>query len=108
MSNHTKGRAWARAVEVMLNGAGFHTHKRPLGEAGDDITARRGDLELSVEAKNHKSITLAAFLDQAEGNARSDQHAVVIAHRPGRASAEDGYVVMSAAGFMALLDEAMS
>jgi Holliday junction resolvase len=97
-----KGTRWARAVEVFLNGAGFGTVRRAWRDAGDDMVAVRGDVVLSVEAKDHKAITLAAFVDQAERQAGDGQVPVVVIKRPRRPSVDDAYVVMSGRAFRRL------
>lgn len=103
MNTHRKGSAWRREVELLLVRAGFTTVVRGLGFAGDDILASRPGLTLSVEAKNHRALDLAEWIDQAEGNAPDHAVAVVVAHRRGRAEPEDGYVVMSGRAFTRLV-----
>lgn len=96
INTHAKGSTWRRATQHWLDALGAHTRFRGIGEAGDDITAKLGSVELSVECKNVKSITLASFVDQADGNARSDQIPVVFIKRRGKSSVDDAYVVMTA------------
>lgn len=96
MNTHTKGSVWRRATQHWLDELGAHTRFRSIGEAGDDITAKLGDTEYSVECKNVKSITLSSFVDQANGNALPHQVPVVFIKRRGRVRVGDGYVVMSA------------
>jgi len=103
MSAHEKGRAWRKLVQTHLERAGCATTYRPLGEAGDDITATLGALELSIECKNHKALALAEWVTQAESNAGRSQIAIVIAHRRGRASVDDAYCILSGRALIALL-----
>lgn len=104
MSTITKGTRWRHAVQVFLEAAGYATTARPWMEAGDDITATRGMLALSVECKDHRALNLAGWVDQAERQAPRDAIPVVIAHRLGKASAEDAYVIMSGRAFADLLE----
>lgn len=111
MNANRKGWAWRRKIELWLQEAGFRTITRGIGFSGDDIYATRGtlgSLNLSVEAKNCKAITLADFVDQAERQAATypAEHGVLpvcIIHRRGRDSVDDGYVVMSGATFIELV-----
>lgn len=102
MNTLAKGNRWRRRCEVWLQGLGFVTTPRGLGYAGDDITADRDDLALSIEAKHHNKITLAAFVDQAVDNA-GDRIPVVIVHRKGRAEVDDAYVVIPGSQFRRLI-----
>jgi hypothetical protein len=110
--NLIKGSRWRLAVERWLQAAGYRTTTRSIGAAGDDVFARRftsggWELQLSVEAKNHRAITLAEFIDQAERQAQSypaDQGVlpVVVAHRKGKADPDDAYVLMPGWAFIEL------
>ena len=92
-------------VRRWLDGEGFHTERRPWMEPGDDLTARRGPLVLSVEAKDQRRFDLAAWIAQAERNCPPGSVPIVVAHRPGRADPEDGYVVMSGSAFADLISQ---
>jgi hypothetical protein len=116
-SHHVKGSRWRHAVEQWFSDAGFATTVRGIGYAGDDVLVRRyaprtrasawPSLVFSVEAKNHKDITLARFIDQAVAQASDyvDETAlpVCVIHRPGRASVDDAYVVMPGWAFIELV-----
>ena len=112
-TTHRKGSRWRHAVDDWLIDAGFTTSVRGIGWAGDDILARLASstgappLALSVECKNHKEIRLASFVDQAAESAHCypDETClpIVVCHRPGRASVDDGYVIMSGATFVDLV-----
>ena len=104
MSTITKGTRWRHLVQSMLTGLGWETTARAWMVPGDDITARRGMVELSIECKDHRSLSLSAWVDQAARNAPEGAIPVVIAHRLGKASAEDAYVIMSGRAFADLLE----
>lgn len=103
MLTNRKGSAWRYLVQLFLQDLGMEVTRRGIGDAGDDLTATMPGLNLSVEAKNHRQITLAAFVDQAESQAPSGSIPVVFVHRPNRAAVEEGYVVMSGRAFRRLL-----
>jgi hypothetical protein len=98
-----KGNAWRHLVAVWLQDLGFTIHKRGIGDPGDDITAHLPGMTLSVEAKDHKAITLAAFVDQAEKQAPPDQIPICFIHRPGRAGVDNCYVVLTGRAFRKLI-----
>ena len=98
-----KGNAWRYLVQQFLEDLGMTVVRRGIGDQGDDLTATFPGMRLSVEAKNHRQITLSAFVDQAEEQAPDDAIPVVFVHRPNRASVEDGYVVMSGRAFRRLV-----
>lgn len=102
-NNHAKGSAWRRRIEVLLQEHGFTTSFRPIGVAGDDI---RVDTEpvLSVEAKNHANYEFGKWVDQSLRQCPAHAVPVVWAHRRGRSRAEDGYVVLTGANFVRLLE----
>jgi hypothetical protein len=97
-----KGNRWRRKCEVFLGGLGFNVTVRGLGFAGDDLRARLGLLDLSVECKDHNRYSLSEWVTQAEENAEGGIP-VVFAHRRGKADPEAGYVVMSGAAFARLV-----
>jgi hypothetical protein len=99
VNTHRKGSTWRRRVQDWFDQFGCRTYARQLGEAGDDITVWHESFELSVEAKNHKSITLAAFLDQCESNADDHEMPVLFIKRRGKVRVDDCYVVMSGATY---------
>lgn len=115
MNTHRKGWSWRRKVELWLQEAGFRTVTRGVGYPGDDIYAEqpenctglgRPGLNLSIECKNTKAITLAAFVDQAARQVEEyplGTIPVVVVHRAGRDSVDEGYVVMSGATFIELV-----
>lgn len=112
MNANRKGWAWRRKVELWFEAAGFHTTTRGIGFEGDDILAVQArqpiPLRLSVEAKNHNEITLAAFVDQAVRQSimyppEDGVLPVVVIHRRGRNEVDHGYVVMPSWAFIELV-----
>lgn len=103
VNTHRKGSRWRRAVEEWFRGKGFKVTVRGIGFSGDDVVADLGQLHFSLECKSVASIDLAGFVDQAERQAPADLIPVVMLHRRGRASVDDGYVVMSGAAFARLI-----
>lgn len=103
-----KGTGWETAIVQYLreNGAP-HAERRTLGGAND-----RGDIAgipgVVFEAKNAARITLSEWLAEAEAERANDNAAYgfVWAKRTGKASAADGYVVMTGAALVQLLTEA--
>lgn len=103
-----KGTQWEREVVEYLRRSGFpHAERRSLNGAKD-----RGDVAgcpgLVVECKNAKTVTLAAWLDEANVE-RANDHAdlgVVWHHRRGRASAGEGFVTLDGRTFVWLLRSA--
>jgi hypothetical protein len=104
------GTKWESAVVAYLNARGWvHAERRTLSGNLD-----RGDINLGngapvvIECKHHNRLELAAWLDEAADEA-ANAHVplgVVWAHRKGKASPADGYVVMSGEAFATLLRDA--
>lgn len=104
-ASRAKGTRHETNVVRYLNANGFpHVERRALNGSRD-----RGDVAglpgVVIEAKSEKRFDLAGWLDEAvkEGRNASAAIAVVWAHRPGKSSAGDGYVIMTGAQFVALL-----
>ncbi len=103
-----KGTAWETAIVRYLAENGWpHAERRALTGSQD-----RGDIAgvvgAVIEAKNCKTMTLGAWLDEAaieQANAGADL-AAVWHHRRGKASPAEGYVTMSGATFVRLLHAA--
>lgn len=104
MSTITKGTRWRRQVELYLQAAGYETSSKAWMEPGDDITARRGMLELSVECKDHRALALASWVDQAERQAPEGAIPIVVSHRLGKAGVAEAYVILSGRSFADLLE----
>jgi hypothetical protein len=98
-----KGTAWESAIVAYLNGAGFPVERRTQAGAHD-----KGDvagLPLVIEAKNCRAAELAAWVDEAQAEARNAgvPVGVVWHHRRGKASPADGFVTMRGEDFLILL-----
>lgn len=100
-----KGTSWETAIVRYLVEQGWpHVERRTLAGVHD-----RGDIAgipgVAIEAKNCKTMTLGAWIDEAETE-RTNAHAdigVVWHHRRGKSSPADGFVTMSGSMFVALL-----
>lgn len=108
MTPKRKGSTWEAAIVDFLRGHGApHAERRLAGSAKD-----RGDVAgipgVVVEAKAAAKFELAAWLAEAETERANDGAAIglVWAKRRGKASAGDGYVVMTGATLVRLLQEA--
>jgi hypothetical protein len=104
-ASKAKGTRWETAIVEYLRANGVpHAERRALNGSQD-----RGDVagipRVVVEAKNRRSMTLAAWVDEAEKERATDgaDIGVVWHHRVGKGSPADGYVTMSGATFMRLL-----
>ena len=103
-----KGTLWESAIVTFLNAYGWpHVERRTLNGAND-----RGDIAgipgVVIEAKSVKSITLGAFIDEAEKERKNDKADIGVAwiKRRGRTTADYGYVAMDGATFVYLLKRA--
>ena len=103
VATHVKGSVWRRKVCVWLEALGYSATFRSIGVQGDDITSTVGKVDLSIEAKNHKSHDFSGWLTQAQGNAPIGSVPIVIAHRRGRSSVDDCFVVMTGSALAQLL-----
>lgn len=102
-ATHRKGSAFRRLIQSYLEAHGFACEFRGIGDTGDDITARRYDVVLSVECKNRARMELAAWVDQAVEQAPLGQVPVVIHKRRGKAHPGDQYVTLTLDDFLALV-----
>ena len=98
-----KGSRWRRQVHLWLLDAGFTVMRREHYETGDDLQATMPGLSLSIEAKNHRELAIAAFVDQAERQANGNQIPVVFAHRRGKPDVDNCYVIMTGRAFRQLI-----
>lgn len=100
-----KGTKWESEIVRYLIASGWpHVERRTLNGAQD-----RGDIAgipgVVIEAKNENRMSLSSWVDEAEEeglNARADVTAVW-AHRKGRGSAGQGYVITTGEQFVELL-----
>jgi hypothetical protein len=101
-----KGTRWESAIVGYLMECGFPAvERRALNGAKD-----KGDiagLPVVVEAKNCKAVSLGAWVDEADVEARNAgvPVGVVWHHRRGKASPADGFVTMSGSAFVALMQQ---
>lgn len=107
MSNPSKARGtrWESAIVEYLRWRGFpHAERRALAGGKD-----KGDIAASpnlvIEAKSQARHSFAEWLDEAtiEGENAGADVALVWAHRRGKGSPGDGYVVMTGATAVRLL-----
>ena len=110
MTNRSKqkGTRWESSIVDTLQANGFpHAERRALNGNTDkgDITGIPG---VVIEAKDCQRVQLAEWVDQAtlEGANAAADVAAVWAHRKGRGSPLDGYVVMTGSQFVGLLHDA--
>lgn len=108
MTPKRKGTTWEAAIVTYLRGHGApHAERRLAGSAKD-----RGDIAgipgLVIEAKSQITVTLGAWLAEAETERANDgaAYGVVWHKRRGKTCAGDGYVTMTGATFVALLQAA--
>ena len=108
-SSRDKGARWERSVTNWLISRGWiHAERRPGGMPIDrgDILGIGGVL---VECKDHATLSLSAWVDQAERAAArfpGSPPFVVIAKRKGRIYVGDSYAITTADTFARLLTEA--
>lgn len=107
------GTKWESEIVRALIAHGWpHAERRRLAGARD-----RGDIAgvagVVIEAKNTNELRLSEAVNEARAEALNDNtgvfgvsHGVAWLKRKGKSTAEDGYVVMDGATFMALLKEA--
>ncbi|GIF14820.1 hypothetical protein [Actinoplanes teichomyceticus] len=103
-ASRKKGTAWESSITAYLSGAGFPGVERRALTGSQD----KGDvagLPLVIEAKNCKTTTLAAWVDEASAEAKHAGVAVGVVwhHRRGKSSPGDGFVTMSGEDFVTLL-----
>ena len=106
--SRAKGTGWESAIVTWLTANGWpHVERRALNGSKD-----RGDIAgipgVVIEAKNAKTITLGAWLDEATTEAANDRAdlGVVWFKRRGQLSPGRGYVLMDGATFTRLLTAA--
>ena len=100
-----KGTRWESDIVAYLREHGFpHAERRALSGRADkgDINAAPG---LCIEAKSQSRYSLAEWVDEAavEGRNAGADVTCVWAHRRGKASPAEGYVIVTGAQFVELL-----
>lgn len=102
-----KGTAWESRIVAFLREFSPVVERRALQGTKDtgDIAGLPG---VVIEAKSTAKLELAQFVDEAvaEGDNANAAVAVAWVHRRGKASAADGYVVMTGTQFVSLLIDA--
>lgn len=103
-----KGTAWESAIVRLLADEGFtQVERRALAGTSDrgDIAGLPGWV---IEAKNCKRMDLAGWVDEAALEQANDgaEFSAVWHHRVGKAKPEAGYVTMTGATFVRLLQAA--
>lgn len=101
MNTTSKGSAWVLKVRRLLESRGLHVTRRQWRDAGDDLQVMSH--RLSIECKDWSSYAFGTWVDQAVKQSPGHLIPIVWAHRKGRASAEDGFVVMRGHDFLELL-----
>ena len=102
--SRAKGTAWESALLPLIRRVWPEANRAPLWGAAD-----RGDFTgtgpFCIEAKAHKTLDLAGFMDQAVAEAGSAgvDWPVVFVKRRGKSPAR-GYAVMEVETFLTLLD----
>lgn len=109
MSAHSrrKGRRFELDVHKHLEAAvgdRWQQINRNGYDGADGILETADGLELSVECKNHKTMALAAWVDQAAAQSEG-RPAVVIHKRAGRTDVAEHYATMTVADLIRLLED---
>jgi hypothetical protein len=102
-----KGSTFERSVATYLRENGHRHCERAYGAGRPaDVGDFNGIVGWTLECKNHRSIDLAGWIDEAEAERANGKRgfAAVIAKRRGKATAQS-YVVMSLATFARVLAE---
>ena len=102
--SRTKGKTYERSVEVWLEEAGMQTDRTMVGAAVEDICLHRE--RISIECKNQKAMTLAAWLDQAVEQAETrpaDWTPVVVHKRKGCTDVGEHYATLRLSDLVALI-----
>lgn len=112
MTNRSKqkGTSWESAIVNELTRLGYNARRVVLHGNLDQGDIHIEGLPLIIEAKNEKTYKLAEWIDEAEVERKNANalHGVVWAHRKGKASPLDGYVIMSGkefADFLRILEK---
>lgn len=98
-----KGYSAEHALEETLKACGFPLAYRPRAGRHDDVGDLAG-LPIVISVKNHASLTLAQWVDEANAMGdREDKLAVVWHKRRLHASPREWYVTMDGQTFLAFL-----
>lgn len=103
-ASKAKGTRFETAIVDYLRSVGHIAMRKPLTGSRDqgDIALIIDGQEVTIEAKNCRATELAAWVDQADAEARhaGSRFGVVWHHRRGKASPADGFVTMSGKTFV--------
>lgn len=100
-----KGARYERAVRAYLELAGLDViNSNRSGYDGDDI--RLGEYPgLSIEVKDHKTMALSAWLQQAREQAGDSGHPIVIHKKKGVSDVGGHYVTMNVETLLTILSK---
>lgn len=104
-----KGTAWESAIVACLIAAGWpDAERRALKGILDKGDVAGVHHDVVIEAKNEKTICLAAYLDEANHEAENAGAGIGVAwfKRRGKVNPLDGYVLMDGTTFLWLLRRA--
>lgn len=105
-SSRTKGSTWELAIAARLREYGYLNAHRELEKRHDIGDIADGPADTHIEAKNHKQINLAGFIDQAvEGAERSGKRYPVVIVKRRQRPVDDAYAVLRFSDLMDLLAE---
>jgi hypothetical protein len=104
-ASKAKGTAWETKIVNFLKDFGAPSIERRALKGAQDRGDIAGIPQVVIEAKNAKTMALAAWVDEAEAERVNDRAdiGVVWHHRRGKALPEDGYVTMTGSTFVKLL-----
>lgn len=107
-ASRAKGTKWESKVVDFLQTSGWpHAERRALNGARDkgDVTGLPG---IVIECKDENRHSIGSWVNEAniEATNANAELGVVWAHRKGKASAADGYVIMDGESFARLLKAA--
>lgn len=107
-ASRRKGTSWESAIVAYLQHRGWLFAERRALNGNKDRGDVAGIPGVVIEAKSVKTITLAAFVDEATVEAVNDGADLGVAwiKRRGKSSPADGFVVMSGETFTWLLHSA--
>ena len=108
MNTTAKGTRWATLVLTHLTDRlpTAALTRRPWRAEGDDATLQLGDLLLSIECKDQRRHTLAAWLDQTRTQRRAARSVPVLLVKRARRGPGDGYAVLAVDDLISLLRRA--
>jgi hypothetical protein len=96
-----KGTSWESAIVELLTRLGFDARRVVLHGNEDQGDIHIEGLPIVIEAKNEKTYKIPEWIAEANAEALNaeERFGVVWAHRKGKASPEDGFVLMDGVTF---------